>query len=105
MTKKVLLHKAIEDKTIVWFENRNEYVIFENTTADILKRINKGISTKEIAAALSKKLSVPIDKTIDFILDLEHKINDTKKTNNLELVNDYRDIKKPTTYNFIKYYK
>ncbi|MFY9241980.1 MAG: hypothetical protein WAO74_03025 [Polaribacter sp.] len=105
MTKKVLLHKVIEDKTIVWFENRNEYVIFENTTADILKRINKGISTKEIAAALSKKLSVPIDKTIDFILDLEHKINDPKKINNLELVNDYRDIKKPSTYNFIKYYK
>ena len=43
MTKKVLLQKVIEDKTIVWFENRNEYVIFENTTADILKRINKGM--------------------------------------------------------------
>jgi hypothetical protein len=105
MAKKVLLHKVIEDKTIVWFENKNEYVLFENTTADILKRINNGVSTKEIATALSKKLSVPLEKSIDFILNLERKINETKKTDHLELVNDYGDIKKPTHYNFIKFYK
>ena len=43
------LYKTAEDKTIVWFENSNEYLILENTTADILKRLSKGISIDEIA--------------------------------------------------------
>ena len=67
------LYKTAKDKTIVWFENNNEYLILENTTADILKRLSEGKSVDEIAQALSKKLSVPADKTIDFILDLEEK--------------------------------
>ena len=67
------LYKTTEDKTIVWFENSNEYLILENTTADILKRLSKGISIDEIAKALSKKLDIPLGKTIDFIIDLEEK--------------------------------
>ena len=66
MKKTKTLYKTIEDKTITWFEDNNEYLVLENTTADILKRLKKGIDVKEIAEALSKKLSVPIDKTIDF---------------------------------------
>ena len=76
------LYKTAEDKTIVWFENSNEYLILENTTADILKRLSKGISVDEIAEALSKKLSIPLGKTIDFILDLEKRIYEPK--NNVE---------------------
>ena len=37
------LYKVIEDKTIAWFENTNKYVVLENTTADILKRLSKGM--------------------------------------------------------------
>ncbi|KGL62812.1 hypothetical protein [Polaribacter sp. Hel1_85] len=100
-----LLYKTVEDKTIVWFENSNEYLILENTTADILKRLSKGISVNEIAEALSKKLSVPIGKTIDFILDLEKRIYQPKSNVESELINDYRDIKAPKSFEFIKYYK
>ena len=100
---KTILYKTIEDKTITWFEKNNEYVVLENTTADILKRLAKGIKIEEIANTLSKKLAVPLDKTIDFILDLEIKFfkNDAKKT---EIINDYRDIKKPKKFEFIKFY-
>ena len=38
------LYKPVEDKTITWFENSNEYLVLENTTADILKRLSKGVS-------------------------------------------------------------
>ena len=99
------LYKAIEDKTIVWFENSNEYLILENTTADILKRLSKGIAVKEIAEALSKKLAVPLDRTIDFIIDLEKKIYVPKSNKESEIINDYRDIEKPKSYEFIKFYK
>jgi len=82
------LYKTTEDKTIVWFENSNEYLILENTTADILKRLHKGISVNEIAEALSKKLSVPIGKTIDFVLDLEKRIYEPKNNLETEVIND-----------------
>ncbi len=100
-----ILLKTIEDKTIVWFKNSNEYLVLENTTADILKRLSKGISVKEIATALAKKLQVPLDKTIDFILDLEKKIYANKSIINNTIINDYRDVTKPTSFEFTKYYK
>lgn len=99
------LYKTAEDKTIVWFENSNEYLILENTTADILKRLSKGISVDEIAEALSKKLSIPLGKTIDFILDLEKRIYEPKNNKESQIINDYRDIKAPKSFEFIKYYK
>lgn len=100
-----ILYKVIESKTITWFENNNEYLVFENTTADILKRIQKGIPTKDIAAALSKKLSVPLEKSIDFILNLESQIKSLQKPKQTELIRDAIGIKKPKEFDFIKYYK
>ena len=105
MKSNELLYKVIEDKTITWFKNSNEYVIFENTTADILKRIHKGVPIKTIAEAVSKKLSVPLEKSIDFIIDLENQINKSLTKMRPELINDYRDIKKPKTYTYTKYYQ
>jgi len=32
------IYKKIEDKTIVWFEDTNNYLILENTAATILKK-------------------------------------------------------------------
>ena len=99
------LYKVIENKTITWFKNKNEYLILENTTADILKRLHKEIPVDEIAQALSKKLSVPLDKTIDFILDLEKRFYTPKTTTETEIVNDYRDVQKPEKFEFTKFYK
>ncbi|MCL7763679.1 hypothetical protein MPF19_09660 [Polaribacter sp. Z014] len=99
------LYKTAEDKTIVWFENNNEYLILENKTADILKRLNEGISVNDIAQGLSKKLGVPADSTIDFIIDLEEKFYETKNDIESEILQDYKDLKTPTSFEFIKYYK
>lgn len=99
------LYKVVDNKTITWFSKNNEYLVLENTTADIIKRLSKGVSVKEIATALSKKLSVPLDKTIDFILDLEKKVYQPKTKSELNLINDYRSVKAPKEFEYIKYYK
>jgi hypothetical protein len=88
-----------------WFENSNEYVVLENTTADILKRLNNDISVPEIAAVLSRKLAVPLDKTIDLTLELEKKFFTKNTSKNLEIDNDHKDIKRPKNFEFVKYYK
>jgi len=106
MKKTKILYKVIEDKTVTWFENNNEYLIFENTSADILKRIHKGVDTRDIAQALSKKLSVPIEKSTDFVLQLEKKIYDNKaKSIEQEILSDYRDARPPKSFEYTKYYK
>lgn len=66
-----LLFKPIEDKTIVWFAEKNEYNVLENTTAQLLKELNEGIAMNTIAAKLSEKMSIPEEACIDFISELE----------------------------------
>lgn len=99
------LYKKTEDKTIFWLENNNKYLILENTTTDILKRLGKGVSVEEIAKDLSEKLSISLDTTINFILDLEKKIYEPKSDIKTELRNSFRDIKAPKSFEFIKHYK
>ena len=99
-----MIYKVIEDKTITWFENTNQYTILENTTADIIKRLQKEIPVKDIAKALSKKIAAPEDKTVDFILDIKEQFLTKKKKEN-SVLNDYRDIKIPNTFSAEKYYQ
>jgi hypothetical protein len=99
------IYKVVEDKTITWFENTNEYLVLENTTADILKRLSKGISVKDIALSLSKKINVPLEKAENFIVHLKKEVYDPNHLEKEQIINDYRDIKKPKVYEFIKFYK
>ena len=99
------LYKVVENKTITWFKSSNEYLVLENTTADILKRLSKGLTVREIANALSKKINVPVEKAEDFILHLKKEVFDPNNKPKEKIINDYRDIKKPFSYEFIKFYK
>tara|TARA_B110000902_G_scaffold262992_1_gene341109 strand:- start:5 stop:1144 length:1140 start_codon:yes stop_codon:yes gene_type:complete len=106
MKKKTsLLHKEVEEKTIVWFGPRNEYLILEHTTADILKEINKGTAINQIAETLSKKLSIPAKESVDFVLELERKFYKEEKIERLEIVDSYKNTKRPENFEFIKFYK
>ena len=99
------LYKSVEDKTIVWAENTNKYLVLENTTAEILEKLSTGISVKEIAANLTKKIAVPLDKTIDFVLDFKKKVCSTKSKKESITINDCNAVKKPVQFEFTKYYK
>jgi hypothetical protein len=100
-----LLYQTVEEKTIVWIGARNVYLILENTTADILKEISIGASVNKIAKTLSKKLSVPLKESIDFVLELERKFYKEEKIEKLEISNSNKNTKRPKDFEFIKYYK
>jgi hypothetical protein len=99
------LCKAIEDKTIVWAENTNEYLVLENTTAEILEKLSKGAAVNEIADTLSKKLSVPSEKSLDFVLELEKKFCKEEQVQQNEIANSSKNTKRPKGFEFINYYK
>ena len=99
------LYKSIEDKTITWSKSSNNYLILENTTALIFKKLNTGVSIKEIALELAKELSLPINKTTDFLTDLEKNIAVLKIKEDTSLIKEDTTIKIPEKFEFIKYYK
>jgi hypothetical protein len=105
MKNTTTLYKIIEDKTIAWFKDNNEYLVLENTTADVLKKLQDGKSVQQIAIVLSKKLNVPLDKTIELVLELDKKFFEKNTSKNSELDNNHKDIKRPESFEFIKYYK
>ncbi|EAR11697.1 hypothetical protein PI23P_00795 [Polaribacter irgensii 23-P] len=92
----------IEDKTIVWSEHSNEYLIVENTTATIIEKLYSGNTVQEIATTIVNDLKVPLNTAIDFIVDLEKKVK-TSKTPRANAV--CKIIKKPKLFQYIKYYK
>jgi hypothetical protein len=66
-----ILFKPIEDKTIVWFEATNEYVVFENEVASILEQCISGISLDEIALTISSDMDISFIEIKKFIEQLE----------------------------------
>lgn len=105
MKEITILYKVFEDKTISWFQNKNEYAVLENTTAVILKKLNKGIPINEIAKTLSDELDVPLEKSINFVLELEKKFFPQENSKKLEIANNYKNAERPKDFEFIKYYK
>lgn len=69
-----MIVKELEDKSVVWFQNSNQYLVLEPLAASIVKDISQNKELKKIAAELEKELEVPFEKAIDFVLDIEEKI-------------------------------
>ena len=99
------LFQKIEDKTIVWSEDSNKYLLLEDTTAAIIKRLYTGDTIQEIATTLANDIAVPLDAAIDFIVDLEKKINTSKAEKKIKTEAIDTAIIKPTHFEYTKYYK
>jgi hypothetical protein len=99
-----LIFKKSEDKTIVWSQSANEYLVLENTTAAILNKIHLGIDIQKIALELAEELSIPIAETIKFVSDLKKKTQALLQPQELEVAEIRNELKKPKQFEFIKYY-
>ena len=103
MKKKIdFLYKTVEDKTIVWFDTNNQYFILEHTTANILERLSSGAAVNEIAETLTKKLSIPLKESINFVLELQKKFFKDQNSEKLEKSNNYKYTARPKDFKFTK---
>ena len=100
-----LIFKQLEDKTIVWFSNNNQYVVLENITASILKKINENVYAKDIEKYVSLQLNVPIEQSSEFILDLKQQFFNNKESKELKKLEDYSAVKVPKNLKYIKFYE
>ena len=68
------LNKKIEDKTIVWFENSNQYLVLEPLVANIITDLSQNKNPDIIADKLENNLEIPLKIAQDFIKDINDKI-------------------------------
>jgi hypothetical protein len=101
----VFLYKTIEDKTIVWSSSSNQYVIVENQTAEIIKRLSKGDPTVLVSRELAAKLSLPISNTIELVTKIQQTFLNPKKSKNLDPTKEVTNSSIPKNYLVEKYYK
>lgn len=81
MNSQNIIFKDLEDKTVVWFQDSNEYIVVKKAVADIMKQLKNNIAVFKIATSLSKQIDLPKEATIAFITDIEQFTNSsaTKK--------------------------
>ncbi|WP_233897389.1 phosphoenolpyruvate carboxykinase (ATP) [Tenacibaculum piscium] len=99
----MILEKKLEDKSILWLQNKNQYIIVEPVVAQIITLLNDNISNKEIAHTLADKISVPEQELITFIQEIANNIlSENKDDNNLknEIILDV-----PQKFEYHYYYK
>lgn len=97
--------KEIEGKTVVWFQNSNQYLILENVVAEIVEKLSYKKNIKEIATALEKKLAIPFEKAVDFIIDIDEQIVKPNKAIKKSTHHQDLDFEIPSFFEFIKYYQ
>ncbi|WP_233900791.1 hypothetical protein [Tenacibaculum piscium] len=99
----MILEKKLEDKSILWLQNKNQYIVVEPVVAQIITLLNNNFSNKEIAHILADKISVPEQELIDFIQKIANNIlSENKDDNNLknEIILDV-----PQKFEYHYYYK
>ena len=98
------LHKQIEEKSIVWFESSNQYLVLEQITASIINDISLKKDIKKIATDLESELDIPVEKAIDFILDIKEKIIDPSIKSGKKVYLNKQSYTSPKSYDFTKRY-
>ena len=99
-----IISQDIDNKTVLWFESSNEYLVVEKKTAAIINQLHQGISEDTICNKLSIDLDIPFEKTMDFIVELKETVYLPKLNKKEEFVDDYENVKKPDDWFSIKYY-
>jgi len=97
--------KEIENKSVVWFQNSNQYLILENVVAEIVKKLYYENNIEEIAKTLKKNLAIPFEKAFDFIIDIDEQIVKPNKTIKKSILVQNSDFTIPSSFEFIKYYQ
>ena len=82
MYQQQLLYKNIDDKTIVWFSDTNEYIVVEPLVAEILSLLENGLDKSEVLKNVLNKVDIPTQQAKSLIDDIEILL----KTNNKSIV-------------------
>ena len=99
------LTKQLEDKTIVWFNATNNYIILEEIAAQLVQQILEKKSLQEIATGLAEDLKISHQKALKLIYDLNDQIVTPNTTKTDEEYTSESKYVPPSNFAFQKYYQ
>jgi hypothetical protein len=99
-----IIVKELAEKSVVWFQPSNQYLVLEHTTAMIIKGISEKRDIKTMAADLERDLDIPFEKAIDFILDLEEKIVKPNTEIDIQPSLNRKNYTAPSSFGYTKHY-
>ncbi len=95
-----MLIKQIENKSIVWFQDNNEYIVVEPLIAEILSLLKSNVNEKQIINQLFNNVNIPYEKIENLIFDVKNLLKTHKKE---EVIS--KQFKIPNNFEFSKFYK
>ncbi|WP_420551324.1 hypothetical protein [Tenacibaculum aiptasiae] len=95
----MIIHKKIDNKSIVWFQDNNEYIVVEPLVAEILTLLDNKVDKTQIITNIFNSINIPYQQAENLVSDIQNLL----KTNTEEIKN-IEDIEIPKSFNFQKYY-
>ncbi|MBA6155609.1 hypothetical protein H3Z83_03605 [Tenacibaculum sp. S7007] len=95
-----MLVKQIENKSIVWFEDNNEYIVVEPLVAEILSSLKNNVEKKEIITKLLNSLNIPYKQAESLVSDIKALLKTNVKKESIRV-----QIEIPSNFNFTKFYQ
>ena len=99
------LTKQLEDKTIVWFNTTNNYIILEEIAAQLVQQILENKTPQKIASTLAEKLTISEQEAIKAVHDVNNRIVNPNTTKSKEEQTSKSKYVLPTSFAFQKYYQ
>lgn len=98
------LTKQLEDKTIVWFNATNNYIILEEIAVQLVQQILEKKSLQEIATGLAEHVKISLQEALKLIYDLNDQIVTPNTTKTYDEHTGESKYVLPTSFAFQKYY-
>jgi len=98
------LFKKIEDKTVVWLANSNQYITLEDKTAEILVDLIEEKSINTIAKNLAEELSIPLEEATHFVSVIEKELFLPNLIEKKNTESNFHNLEKLKTFQYSKTY-
>ncbi|WP_299160798.1 hypothetical protein [uncultured Tenacibaculum sp.] len=96
----MIINKKIDDKSIVWFQDNNEYIIVEPLVAEILTLLKNKVDKTQIITNLFNSINIPLKQADNLVLDIETLLKTTTKE-----LSEIEPLKPPTSFKYQKKYQ
>ncbi|WP_281979678.1 hypothetical protein [Tenacibaculum mesophilum] len=97
-----IIKRSTDNKSIVWFQDNNEYLVVDSLVAEILSLLDQNVDKQEITTQITKQVDITYKEALSLVIDIETLLISSKETNNKSKVHP---VVKPTSFASIKYYK
>ncbi|MDO6674872.1 hypothetical protein Q4517_04835 [Tenacibaculum sp. 1_MG-2023] len=97
-----IIKRNIDNKSIVWFQDNNEYLVVAPLVTEILSLLNQNVDKQEITTQITKQINITYKEAFSLVIDIEALLISSKETNSKSKL---LTVIKPTSFASIKYYK